>query len=76
MIDKDWLRWRSCTSKHRHNLKAEADLAAHRTPKKNGRRAKAYRCEYCPGWHVGHDFSAREKRPRRLITKKRDLRGE
>jgi hypothetical protein len=76
LIDRDWLRWRSCTSKQTHNLKAEAELSAKRTPKKNGRRAQAYKCEFCQGYHVGHDFSSRERRPRRLITKKRDLRGE
>lgn len=62
MNERDWLRARACTNKVRYGLLEFAEQAARRTPKKGHRRASAYACSYCGGFHVGHDFSARQKK--------------
>ena len=67
MGDRDWLRERSCTRKVRYGRLEFAEEVARRTPKKGRRRASAYECRYCGGFHVGHDFSARAKGSRRRM---------
>lgn len=63
MIDRDEIERRSCLSKKAHGTKREAEDHARRVPKKNGRRAKVYRCAFAPDhsphFHVGHNYSAR-----------------
>lgn len=57
---------RACTSKVQYGLKEWARTVARRTPKKEGRKAKAYLCPFAPAhlphFHVGHDLSDRKGR--------------
>jgi hypothetical protein len=66
MIDRDQLELRSCLSKVAHGTKREADAHARRVPKKDGKRAKVYRCAFAPDhsphYHVGHNFKDRKGR--------------
>jgi hypothetical protein len=59
-----WLRWRSCLSKLRYPTRLDAANAARTVPKRRGLRARAYRCEWCDFWHVGHASKGRRERRR------------
>ena len=65
MASKRALRRKSCAAKVRHPTKELADEAL-TLLKQKGRRAqivRAYNCDFCGGWHLGHP--RRRKRTRR-----------
>ena len=46
------LRRKSCESKNRYDTKGEAQLAIVSCAEHGTTGLKAYRCEYCGGWHL------------------------
>lgn len=45
-------RRKSCESKNRYGTKGEAQLAIASCAEHGTKGLKAYRCEYCGGWHL------------------------
>ncbi len=66
MISAGVIEQRSCLSKVRHGTKEEARAHARRLPKRDGRKAQAYRCAFAPDhsphYHAGHNFKDRKGR--------------
>jgi hypothetical protein len=58
-MDITAIKQRACVGKQRYSDKARAKQVARKTGPKQGIRAKAYRCVFCPNYHVGHDLSRR-----------------
>lgn len=55
-------QYRSCASKIPHVSRREAKQVARLTTNRwGGGSVDAYRCGYCPMWHVGHGRQVRER---------------
>ncbi|MEM8873642.1 MAG: hypothetical protein AAGD32_05220 [Planctomycetota bacterium] len=65
----DFSRERSCTGKVRHATRRSARKHArglNQRQRKTGKyRVAAYRCDYCGGYHVGHQFDGTVREARR-----------
>jgi hypothetical protein len=48
----DPVRYRECLRKGYYNTESEASMAATRHSKP-WKPMAAYRCRFCPGWHIG-----------------------
>lgn len=57
MTDYDhWLLSRGCVRKRRFDTRADARTAARISRRLSGHGTiKAYYCEWCDGWHIGHN---------------------
>lgn len=53
-FDNVYLKSRSCTSKRRYIEKRLAKRAARIMHKKSGETLRAYKCDFCDVYHVGH----------------------
>ena len=57
---------RGCGSKVPHSTRAEARSFARQGRRANG-ALRPYRCRWCPGWHLGHRGSRKERFHRRRL---------
>jgi hypothetical protein len=60
-IAPPWLVTRACRAKRAYATRAVARRVARRRSRELHERLWAYRCWFCPVFHIGH---ARERRPR------------
>lgn len=69
---------KSCYGKLKHDSKELADNAAEyfksKGLKKKGHIFHSYKCDFCPGWHVGHSSTkkARKFRAAKRLRKERN----
>ncbi len=55
MASKRRLRRISCSLKRRYDSEGQARSSASSLYRAKGERVWAYKCKWCPGWHVGHE---------------------
>lgn len=48
-------RWRSCKYKRPYATLEKAEFAAWHKSTPGVGRLEAYKCQYCPGYHIGHE---------------------
>lgn len=57
--DISWFERRSCRSKVRYATRRDARSAARQFGRRVRDHLRAYGCDFCAGWHVGHPMGAR-----------------
>lgn len=57
-----WLNDTQCTGKHRFDDATLAKKIARLSASRNNDKISAYRCQFCNGWHVGHNKPKSDRR--------------